>query len=275
MIFSKSGNSYLIVKLLPSWRYIHSYHSGKHDISSWEYRTIWYVLRPLFSLFCMQHPLCPTLYTLSLLLPWTDHLPVMKCAWRPRRGLLEVSSCLWKLVQPLSKDMAGLINYPVSEDTHTVEEPSQSKELSVRHSMYNRRKQHPDGLCSPLELAGSTFNIQLRSPRVRAACQWCLRAADRTAERVPHTAASFRSPRNTPQSSPRSCACVESCSFSSPPPPRCLLCLLSAVRLRRRRLCVCLQVRVIIYTVLSLVPFVLLLPFLGGRELMPLDPSQM
>ncbi|CAM9449341.1 unnamed protein product [Ectocarpus fasciculatus] len=35
------------------------------------------------------------------------------------------------------------------------------------------------------------------------------------------------------------------------------------------------KVRVIIYTVLSLVPFVLLLPFLGGRELMPLDPSQM
>ena len=35
------------------------------------------------------------------------------------------------------------------------------------------------------------------------------------------------------------------------------------------------QVRVILYTVLSLVPFLLLLPFLGGRELMPLDPSQM
>lgn len=35
------------------------------------------------------------------------------------------------------------------------------------------------------------------------------------------------------------------------------------------------KIRVILYTVLSLVPFVLLLPFLGGRELMPLDPSQM
>lgn len=46
--------------------------------------------------------------------------------------------------------------------------------------------------------------------------------------------------------------------------------------LSRCFLCSCMvQIRVILYTVLSLVPFVLLLPFLGSRELMPLDPSQM
>lgn len=35
------------------------------------------------------------------------------------------------------------------------------------------------------------------------------------------------------------------------------------------------QARVILYIVLSLVPFLLLLPFLGGNELKPLDPGQM
>ncbi|CAM9901509.1 unnamed protein product [Ascophyllum nodosum] len=35
------------------------------------------------------------------------------------------------------------------------------------------------------------------------------------------------------------------------------------------------KLRVILYTVLSLVPFLLLLPFLGSRDLVPLDPSQM